>query len=103
MKKGLSFVLLLILVIIHYKVANANNNNCVTEDCLIGHSLESEFSFGSHVARMLYDVSQSVSGQTGNSNNAAVNCPESNGYRSCLSSQNGGGPNQNCGDYTRTC
>ena len=52
---------------------------------------------------MLYDVSQSVSGQTGNSNNAAVNCPESNGYRSCLPSQNGGGPNQNCGDYTRTC
>ncbi|RZB46261.1 hypothetical protein D0Y65_050329 [Glycine soja] len=101
MNKGLSFVLLILLI--HYNnVVNANNKNCVTEDCLIGNNdLESEFYFGSHVARMLYDVSQSVSGQTGNSNNKAVNCPQSNGYRTCLPSKNGGGPNQSCGDYTR--
>ncbi|KAG4911741.1 hypothetical protein JHK87_052255 [Glycine soja] len=103
MNKGLSFVLLILLI--HYNnVVNANNKNCVTEDCLIGNNdLESEFYFGSHVARMLYDVSQSVSGQTGNSNNKAVNCPQSNGYRTCLPSKNGGGPNQSCGDYTRVC
>ncbi|KAK7371529.1 hypothetical protein VNO78_36408 [Psophocarpus tetragonolobus] len=99
MKKGLSFVLLILLI--HYNVVKGKN--CDTEDCLIGYDLDSEFSFGSHVARMLYDVSQSVSGKTGNSNNQAVNCPQSNNYRSCLPSQNGGGPNQNCGQYTRNC
>ena len=81
MKKVLSFELLLILVIIHNKVINANNNNnCVTKDYLTGDDFESEFLFGSHVARMLYDVSKFVFGQTGNSNNAVVNCPQSNGY-----------------------
>ncbi|KAG4914699.1 hypothetical protein JHK87_052256 [Glycine soja] len=71
MKKVLSFELLLILVIIHNKVINANNNNnCVTKDYLTGDDFESEFLFGSHVARMLYDVSKFVFGQTGNSNNA---------------------------------
>ncbi|TKY50170.1 hypothetical protein E2542_SST27626 [Spatholobus suberectus] len=99
MKKGLSFALLIILI--HYEVAKGAN--CVTEDCLIGNDLESEFSFGSHVARMLYDVSQSVTGKTGNGNNQAVNCPQSRGYRSCLPSQNGGGPNNRCNDYNRIC
>ena len=104
MKKGFSLVLL-ILLIQYNNVVNANNNkNCVTEDCLIGNKdLESEFYFGSHVARMLYDVSQSVSGKTGNKNNKAVNCPNKQGYRSCVPSKNGGGPKQSCGDYTRVC
>ncbi|KAK7381234.1 hypothetical protein VNO78_33765 [Psophocarpus tetragonolobus] len=100
MKKGLSFVLVILLIHFHASIAatwKEVNDNLVTYD------LESEFSFGSHVARMLYDVSQSVSGKTGNSNNQAVNCPQSNNYRSCLPSQNGGGPNQRCGDYTRNC
>ncbi|KAG5082182.1 hypothetical protein JHK84_052220 [Glycine max] len=43
MKKVLSFELLLILVIIHNKVINANNNNnCVTKDYLTGDDFESE-------------------------------------------------------------
>ena len=100
--KGLLLVLMIILI--HYKVVNANyNKECDTENCLIGNDLESEFSFGSRVARMLYDVSQSVSGKTGNSNNKAVNCTQTKDYRSCLPPKNGGGPNQRCGDYTRNC
>jgi len=65
--------------------------------------LESEFSFGSHAARMLYDVSKSKSGKTGNQNNQAVDCPQTAPYRSCLPSKNGGGPNKNCAEYTRNC
>ncbi|XP_020235738.1 uncharacterized protein LOC109815425 [Cajanus cajan] len=108
MKKGL-LLAFLVLVMIHDKLmmVNANSNKCVTEDCLIGNhmemEMESEFWFGSHVARMLYDVSQSVNGQTGNRNNKAVNCPTSQNYRGCLPSQNGGGPNNRCGDYNRVC
>ncbi|KAL2335427.1 hypothetical protein Fmac_016640 [Flemingia macrophylla] len=99
MKKGL----LLAFVILMAAVVNGHKN-CMTEDCLIGNNdLDSEFSFGSHVARMLYDVSQSVSGKTGNQNNQAVNCGQSSNYRSCLPSQNGGGPNSRCGDYNRIC
>jgi len=52
---------------------------------------------------MLYDVSQSQSGKTGNKNNKAVDCPIIKGYRSCVPSKNGGGPNKNCADYTRNC
>ncbi|KAK7370176.1 hypothetical protein VNO78_33768 [Psophocarpus tetragonolobus] len=67
-----------------------------------GNDLESEFSFGSHVARMLYDVSQSMSGKTGNAENKAVRCPEKKNYRSCLPDPNGKGPRP-CGDYNRGC
>ncbi|XP_022640515.1 uncharacterized protein LOC111242278 [Vigna radiata var. radiata] len=99
MKKGFSLVLLILLI--HHNLLNADN--CVTEDCLIANDFESEFSFPSHAARMLYDVSQSVSGKTGNGNNKAVNCPQKQGYRSCIPSKNGGGPNKNCAEYTRYC
>ncbi|KAK7370177.1 hypothetical protein VNO78_38026 [Psophocarpus tetragonolobus] len=94
MKKGLLFVLLITLI--HYNVVNGNHNNVV-----IGNEFESEFSFGSHVARMLYDVSLSVCGKTGNQFNHAVLCPERFSYRSCLPDPNGGGPRQRCGDYSR--
>ncbi|RDX89347.1 hypothetical protein CR513_28922, partial [Mucuna pruriens] len=94
MKKGILFAVLILLI--HYRVV-VNGNNCATEDCLIANHLESEFSFASHVARMLYDVGNSLTGQTGNSNNAAVKCPQGQGYRTCLPSQNGGGPNSRCG------
>ncbi|KAK7316283.1 hypothetical protein VNO77_35208 [Canavalia gladiata] len=111
MKNGFSLVLFIIVIHLHlskattaWKVVNGNHNGgCGGGDCLINMDLESEFSFGSHVARMLYDVSQSVTGRTGNNNGASVNCPQSQGYRNCLPSQNGGGPRQRCGDYTRTC
>ncbi|KAK8470024.1 hypothetical protein PHAVU_004G038501 [Phaseolus vulgaris] len=53
MMKGLSLVLLILLI--HHNLVNATN--CLTEDCLIGNALETEFSFGSHTSRMLYDVS----------------------------------------------
>jgi len=52
---------------------------------------------------MLYDVSLSVCGKTGNSNNKAVFCPELFSYRSCLPEPNGGGPRRFCADYTRGC
>nr|KYP46655.1 hypothetical protein KK1_031752 [Cajanus cajan] len=102
MKKSLFFVFL--ILVIHDKVIMViNANNCVTEDCLIGNDMDSEFSFGSHVARMLYDVSQSVNGQTGNQNNKAVDCPPTQNYRSCLPPKNKGGPNKRCSDYKRDC
>ncbi|KAK7365023.1 hypothetical protein VNO80_13774 [Phaseolus coccineus] len=99
MIKGLSLVLLILLI--HHNLVNATN--CVTEDCVIGNDLESEFSFGFHTSRMLYDVSLSVQGYTGNRNYQAVNCPKAQAYRSCLPSQNGGGPNKNCDETTRNC
>nr|KYP46656.1 hypothetical protein KK1_031753 [Cajanus cajan] len=94
MKKGLSFVLLIILI--HYYLIG-------TENCLIGNDLESEFSFGSHVDNILYDVSQSGIGNIANRNKIAVNCPSGASYRSCLPSKNGGGPNNRCGYYNRDC
>ncbi|RDX68995.1 hypothetical protein CR513_51951, partial [Mucuna pruriens] len=92
MKKVVYFAVL--ILVIQQRVINGNK--CGTEDCLIGKDLESEFSFGSHVARMLYQVGNSVTGQTGNNNNAAVKCPQSQSYRSCLPSKNGGDPNKRC-------
>lgn len=90
MKKGLLIVLLIIQI--HYNVV------------VNGNELESEFSFDSHVARMLYDVSVSVCGKTGNSYNKAVRCPQTLNYRSCLPSRNGRrGPRQCCGDFSRIC
>ncbi|KAK7271845.1 hypothetical protein RJT34_28079 [Clitoria ternatea] len=100
MKKGLWIAIFMILIHLHLSKATTTWNN---NDNLVGTDLESEFFFVSHGARMLYDVSQSLTGKTGNSNGAAVNCPQSQGYRSCLPSQNGSGPRQRCGDYTRTC
>ena len=97
--KGL-FYLVLVITLIHFHLSMATPWKEINS---ISSEVESEFLFGSHVARMLYDVSQSVSGQTGNSNNQAVDCPQSNGYRSCLPSQNGGGANKNCADFTRNC
>ncbi|CAJ1947148.1 unnamed protein product [Sphenostylis stenocarpa] len=96
--KGLYFMLVIIVINFHLSMATPWK-----EIDSISNDLESEFSFSSHVARMLYDVSQSLVGQTGNSDNQAVDCPQTDGYRSCLPSQNGGGPNKNCGDYTRDC
>jgi len=57
----------------------------------------------SHAARMLLDLSQTQTGRTGNNNGAAVKCPVLQGYRTCLPSQNGGGPNNRCGTYNRVC
>ncbi|KAJ1381956.1 hypothetical protein SESBI_44690 [Sesbania bispinosa] len=101
MKKGLSLAFLIILI--HLHLCRATVKGCTSEDCLIGSNLESEFSLSSHAARMLYDVSTSQTGRTGNRNGAAVSCGQSQSSRSCLPSKNGGGPNQRCGDYTRTC
>ncbi|CAJ1947142.1 unnamed protein product [Sphenostylis stenocarpa] len=96
MQKGLYLVLVMILI--HsYDVVNANFEG------FIGNNMEPEFSFDSHVTRMLYDVSLSVCGKTGNSNNKAILCPELLSYRSCLPDPNGGGPRQRCADYTRGC
>ncbi|KAL9323540.1 hypothetical protein ACSQ67_008397 [Phaseolus vulgaris] len=96
--KGL-FYLVLVITLIHFHLSMATPWKEINS---ISSEVESEFLFGSHVARMLYDVSQSVSGQTGNSNNQAVDCPQSNGYRSCLPSQNGSSliPRLSCGTST---
>ncbi|KAJ1382327.1 hypothetical protein SESBI_44331 [Sesbania bispinosa] len=101
MKKGLSLALLIILI--HLHLSKAIVKDCTSEDCLIGYDMESEFSLSSHAARMLYDVSRSNTGRTGNRNGAAVNCGQSRSSRSCLPSRNGGGRRQKCGDYTRVC
>ncbi|MED6137336.1 hypothetical protein PIB30_064067 [Stylosanthes scabra] len=102
--KNKGFSLALILMIIFLCSSSSYGSYCGSGvDCLIGSDLESEFSLSSHAARMLYDVSQSQTGKTSNRNGPSVNCPKKRGYRSCLPSQNGGGPRQNCGDYTRVC
>ncbi|KAL2335428.1 hypothetical protein Fmac_016641 [Flemingia macrophylla] len=100
MKKGLSFVLLIILIH-YYKVVKGN---CGTKNLIIGDDdSESEFSFGSYVPIMLYDISKSGIGYTANRNNAAVQCPSGTAYSSCLPSANEGGPNNRCGVYNRLC
>lgn len=105
MKKGLTLAFLIIVIHLHLIKATSSWDlkGCNSEDCLIGYDLESEFSMSSHAARMLYDVSQSQTGRTGNSNGAAVNCQQKKGYRSCLPSANGSGSRQRCGDYNRAC
>ncbi|QCD92727.1 hypothetical protein DEO72_LG5g797 [Vigna unguiculata] len=95
--KGLSMVLVMILIHSYYVV------NAKYEGFIGNNNSESEFSFDSHVNRMLYDVSLSVCGKTGNNNNKAVFCPELFSYRSCLPEPNGGGPRRFCADYTRGC
>ncbi|XP_054787269.1 uncharacterized protein LOC129293367 [Prosopis cineraria] len=74
-------------------------------DCLIGNEVgdDAEFLMNSHVARMLLDASKLVTARTPNSNQASVDCPMKQGYRTCLPSANGGAPKQKCGDYTRNC
>lgn len=74
-------------------------------DCVIGGDFdtEAEFPVETRVARMLYDLSQSTTLKTGNKNQASVNCPQSQGYRSCLPSSNGGSTRQQCNDFNRGC
>ncbi|RHN50232.1 hypothetical protein MtrunA17_Chr6g0455241 [Medicago truncatula] len=103
---GVSLLLLVILIrLLHLsKTTSLKIKGCTSEDCLINNDLESEeFSMSSHAARMLLDLSQTQTGRTGNNNGAAVKCPIKKGYRTCLPSQNGGGPNNRCGTYNRVC
>lgn len=99
-----SLILLLhvdVIIAMQWKKANAT-----LEDHLV-HNIweeEQEFSLSSHFGRVLYDVSQSVTGKTGNKGQPSVpNCPRVQNYRSCLPNPNGGGPRKRCADYTRTC
>lgn len=105
MSKGtLSLLFFILLIQLHLnKTTSLKIGGCNSEDCLINDDLESEFLLNSHVARMLLDQSQTQTGRTANNNGAAVKCPINTGYRSCLPSQNGGGPNNRCGTYNRVC
>ncbi|RHN50235.1 hypothetical protein MtrunA17_Chr6g0455271 [Medicago truncatula] len=95
MNKGVSLLFLILLIQLHLsKTTSLKIKGCTSEDCLINNDLESEeFSMSSHAARMLLDLSQTQTGRNGNSNGAAVKCPINQAYRTCLPSQNGGGPN----------
>jgi hypothetical protein len=104
MKKCVSLLFLILLIQLHlHKTTSLKVNDCVSEDCLINNDFDSEFSMSSHAARMLLDLSQTQTGRTGNENGAAVKCTILKGYRSCLPSKNGGGPNNRCGTYNRVC
>jgi len=105
MNKGVSLLFLILLIQLHLsKTTSLKIKGCTSEDCLINNDLESEeFSMSSHAARMLLDLSQTQTGRSGNNNGAAVNCPIIHAYRTCLPSQNGGGPNNRCGIYNRVC
>ncbi|XP_028755934.1 uncharacterized protein LOC114715301 [Neltuma alba] len=107
----LTMMMMIILVQADLSRANSEKVNgsfttaCGGSHCVIGDDfdLEVEFPVESRVARMLYDIRQSTTSRTGNRNQASVNCPQNQGYRSCLPPSNGGAPRQRCGDYTRTC
>ncbi|CAK8533401.1 unnamed protein product [Lathyrus sativus] len=105
MNKGtLSLLFLILLIQLHLsKTISLKIGGCSSEDCLINDDLESEFLMSSHVARMLLDQSQTQTGRTANNNGAAVKCGTIKAYRTCLPSQNGGGPNNRCGTYNRVC
>lgn len=114
MKKAISlaFLMMSLIIVFHIDVsraipwkANATYKGCdaTIEDCLIpNHWEEAEFSLNSHVGRMLFDVSQTVSGNYAKNGQPAIDCQHNRNYRSCLPSPNGGGPRQRCGDYTRS-
>ena len=74
-------------------------------DCIIGSNfdLEAEFPMESRVARMLFDIGQSITSRYGNQNQASVSCPQTQSYRSCLPPPNGGAPIQQCNDFNRAC
>ncbi|KAK4280305.1 hypothetical protein QN277_011944 [Acacia crassicarpa] len=111
MKKTLSLIFFIWMILqVHADLSRASSGNlndsftaeCGSADCLIGDEVD-EFQMNSHVARMLFDVSNSITGRTPNRNQASVNCPQKQGYRTCLPSANGGAPKQKCGDYNRNC
>lgn len=105
MKKGI--FLLFLIVLFQFNLSKSSSlkvKGCTSEDCLINNDFDSEeFSFSSHVARMLYEGSQSQTGKTANNNAASVKCPTNQGYRSCLPTATGGTPNYRCATYTRGC
>ncbi|KAK7266586.1 hypothetical protein RIF29_19235 [Crotalaria pallida] len=111
MKMRLLFLpILIILIHLHLSRAtswkvNTNNNKACGEDCLIGnYDMDAEFLLDSHAAaRMLVDLSKTLTGRTANSNAGSVNCPQSTGYRSCTPSSNGGIVRKCRSDYDRTC
>ncbi|KAI9112962.1 hypothetical protein K1719_016076 [Acacia pycnantha] len=87
------------------KVNGSFTTVCSGGDCVIGSEfdLEAQFPVESRVVRMLYDIRRSTTSRTGNQNQASVNCPQDQGYRSCLPSSNGGARIQRCSDFTRNC
>ncbi|XP_028758735.1 uncharacterized protein LOC114717708 [Neltuma alba] len=114
MKKTLSLIFIMLMVLlVHADLSRATSGNlnhsftaeCGSGDCLIGDEVDvvAEFQMNSHAARMLYDVSRSITGRTPNREQASVDCPQTQGYRTCLPTANGGAPRQKCGDYTRNC
>ncbi|XP_028773769.1 uncharacterized protein LOC114730824 [Neltuma alba] len=114
MKKTLSLIFLMLMILqVHADLSRATSGNlnhsftaeCGSGDCLIGGEVDevAEFQMNSHAARMLYDVRRSLTGRTPNRDQASVDCPQKQGYRTCLPSANGGPPKQKCGDYTRNC
>lgn len=115
MKKTLSLVFFMLWMILQVhtdlSIATSDNINntitgaCTSGDCLIGDEIGDveEFQMNSHEGRLLFDVSNSITGRTPNRNQASVNCPQKQGYRTCLPPANGGPPRQKCGDYSRNC
>ncbi|CAL5186040.1 unnamed protein product [Lathyrus oleraceus] len=102
MNKGsLSLLFLILLTQLHLnKTTSLKVKGCASEDCFFNNNLKSEeFSMNSHAARVLLNLSQTQNGGPG----PAVICPNVQGYRTCLPSQNGGGPNNRCGTYNRVC
>ncbi|XVF71244.1 hypothetical protein PTKIN_Ptkin12aG0020900 [Pterospermum kingtungense] len=68
----------------------------------VGDDNELEFLMDSHSSRILQS-SGTVTGNTGNPNQAAANCGRNNAYDSCLPNPNSPVVPQNCGVYTRSC
>lgn len=102
----LGFLAISLIVLFHIDVSIATPwKSETTNTTMLNLNMwdEQEFSLDSHFGRILYDVSQSVTGKTSNRGQPASNCPRVQNYRSCLPNPNGGGPRQRCGDYTRRC
>ena len=98
------------IILLHADLINSSSDQTVNatfsaicSDCLVGgDDLDAEFSVSHHFGRMLATNYKAVTGNTGNGNRAAVDCPSKQGYRTCVPSKNPG-PRQRCDTYTRDC
>ncbi|KAK4280306.1 hypothetical protein QN277_011945 [Acacia crassicarpa] len=113
MKKGLSliFAVWMILLVYHADLgrsASGNVNGSLTStacsgsaNCIILDDDVAELQMNSHAVRMLFDIKNSVTGNSGNPNGPGVNCPPKTTYTSCVGPPGGSGTAQPCGVYTR--
>ncbi|XWS75693.1 hypothetical protein CRYUN_Cryun01aG0113400 [Craigia yunnanensis] len=101
-KKCISLAILVLVFFNSMNPSRAMSMERNSSTSIIADDNELEFLMDSHSSRILQSGG-TVTGNTGNSGQAAANCGRYQPYDSCLPNPNRPSVPQNCGTYNRAC